>query len=209
MKAFASIVFLFGCAGDPGALEQSNVGTECSPTDFACVTSGLSGPIAVGGVLPLTIDLDTSGSSTSSVSLMSADPSVLKAAGTEVIGAAPGVAALVMLTEGRAVDFLHVYVAEANRIGLHRRDGGLELGEILEDVEMIVGDEMIVDVEAYRDSQRLLGNKDTTWTNGPEITLLRDGSPGRRRVVARTPGETDLVVGTFGFEKTLHIVVLP
>jgi hypothetical protein len=197
------------CAGDAGALEQSTVGTECSPTDFACVTNGLNGPVAVGGVLPLSISLDTQGTSTSSISLMSADPAILKAAGTEVIGAAPGVTALVMLAENRAVDFLHVYVMEANRIGLHRRDGGLELGEILEDVEMLVGDEMIIDVEPYNNSQRLLGNKETTWVSGPEVTLLRDGSPGRRRLVARAAGETDLVVGTFGFEKTLHIVVLP
>lgn len=209
MKALASLVLLIGCAAPAGALDQSSVGTECSPTDFACVTSGLNGPIAVGGVLPLAIDLDTQGTSGSSVSLMSADPAVLKAAGTEVIGASPGVAALVMLAEGRAVDFLHVYVAEPNRLGLHRRDGGLELGEILEDVELLVGDEMIVDVEPYKDSQRLLGNQNTTWVSGPEIAMLRDGSPGRRRVVARSAGETDLVVGAFGFEKTLHIVVLP
>jgi hypothetical protein len=202
------MMFVIGCA-DPGALDQASVGTECSPTDFACVTSGLDGPIAVGGVLPLLIDLDTQGTSTATVSLMSADPVVLKAAGTEVIGASPGVAALVMLTEGRAIDFLHVYVVEPNRIGLHRRDGGLELGEILENVELLVGDELVVDVEPYRDSQRLLGHQNTTWASGTPITLLRDGSPGRRRVVARTPGETDLVVGGFGFEKTLHIVVLP
>jgi hypothetical protein len=207
MRFLVPLVFVIGCADD-GALDQVSVGTECSPTDFACVTSGLNGPIAVGGVLPLSLDLDTQGTSTSTVSLMSADQNVLKAAGTEVIGAAPGVAALVMLAEGRAVDFLHVYVVEANRIGIHRRDGGLELGEILEEVELLVGDEMIVDVEPYRDSQRLLGNKDTTWSSGPEVTLLRDGSPGRRRIVARAPGTTDLVVDTFGFQKTLHITVL-
>jgi hypothetical protein len=198
-----------GCADSDGALDQSNVGTECSPTDFACVTSGLSGPIAVGGVLPLALSLDTQGSTTSKVTLVSADEGVLKAAGTEVIGAGAGVAALVMLAEDRAVDFLHVYVVEANRIGLHRRDGGLELGEILEDVELLVGDEMIIDVEPYHDSQRLLGNRDTTWTTGPQVALLRDGSPGRRRVVARQAGETDLVIDTFGFQKTLHITVVP
>lgn len=208
MKRLASLLLVVGCA-DPGALDQAAIGTECSPTDFACVTSGLDGPIAVGGVLPLKLDLTTAGSSTSSVSLMSADPLVLKAAGTEVIGAAPGVAALVMLAEGRAVDFLHVYVAEPNRIGLHRRDGGLELGEILEEVELLVGDELTVDVEPYRDSQRLLGGGETTWTSGAQVSLLRNGSPGRRRIVARTAGETDVVIGAFGFEKTLHIVVLP
>ncbi|MFN0252947.1 MAG: hypothetical protein ACKV2T_39095 [Kofleriaceae bacterium] len=208
MRFFVPLVFVFGCADD-GALDQVSVGTECSPTDFACVTSGLNGPIAVGGVLSLSLDLDTQGTSSAAISLVSADPSVLDAKGTEVIGAAAGVAALVMLAEGRAVDFLHVYVVEPNRIGLHRRDGGLELGEILEEVEMLVGDEMIVDVEPYFDSQRLLGNRTTAWSSGPEVSLLRDGSPGRRRVVARTAGTTDLVVDTFGFQKTLHITVLP
>jgi hypothetical protein len=208
MKILAGIVMLVACA-DPGALDQATVGTECSPTDFACVTAGLDGPLAAGGVLPLSIDLGTSGSSSSTVSLLSADPSVIKTSGTEIHGIGPGVAALVMLAEGRAIDFLHVFVVEPNRIGLHRRDGGLELGEIYEDVELLVGDELVIGVEPYFDSQRLLGHRETTWSTTPALTLLRDGTAGRRRVVARTAGETELRVTAFGFEKTLRIVVLP
>lgn len=200
---------LVGCASDSGALGQGAVATECSPTDFACVTAGLDGPVAVGGVVPLSLDIDAAGTSTGTMTLLSADPSVLKAAGTEVVGMAPGVAALVMLTEGAAIDFLHVFVAEPNRLGFHRYEDGLQRSEIVEQLELLVGDELVIDVEPYRDSQRLLGQATSTWTSGTSIAVLREGAPGRRRIVARTPGATDLVVQAFGFEKTLHIEVLP
>src|SRR5688572_22736773 len=124
------LLALLGCATD-GGLGQANVSTECSPTDFACVTRGLDGPVAVGGVVPLSLDLDIAGTATPTVTLFSGDSAVLKAAGTEVAGLAPGVAALVLLdNEGRAVDFIHVSVAAPKRIGLHRRNAGLDLGEL-------------------------------------------------------------------------------
>ena len=199
-----------GCAGDTGGLGQADVTTECSPTDFACVTKGLDGPVAVGGVVPLALDFNIQGTSTPTVSLLSADPAVLKAAGTEVVGQAPGVAALVLVSEeGRAVDFLHVFVAAPKRLGMHRRDGGLDLGELVDDVEMIVGDEMLVEVEPYIDSQRLLGHGSSEWSAGSSLTLLRDGTVGRRRIVARTPGDSTLTVKAFGFEKSLNIRVMP
>src|SRR5688500_9118748 len=101
------LLFAVGCAGDSGALDQGGVTTECSPTDFACVTAGLDGPAAVGGVVPLALDTTIAGSSAPTMTLLSADPAVLKAAGTEIVGQAPGVAALVLLTEaGAAVDFI-------------------------------------------------------------------------------------------------------
>jgi hypothetical protein len=210
MKRALIPLLFFGCAGDAGALENSNWATECSPTDFACVTAGLNGPVAVGGVVPLSVDIDALGSSTPVLTLLSADPNVLKASGTEVVGQAPGLAALVLLTaDGQAIDFLHVSVTQANRLGLHRRDGGLELGEIVEEVQMIAGDEMVLEVAPYLDSQRLLGHGTSEWSAGTNITLLRDGSPERRRIVARTPGQEDITVRAFGFEKTLHVEVLP
>src|SRR5262245_30502646 len=101
--ALPIVIASFGCA-QSGGLDQAQVTTECSPTDFACVTKGLDGPIAVGGVVPLSLDLNIQGTSTPTVSLLSADPDVLKAAGTEVVGQSPGVAALVLLSdEGRAI----------------------------------------------------------------------------------------------------------
>jgi hypothetical protein len=205
----ALLLVTAGCANDSGALGNTNVTQECSPTDFACVTAGLDGPIAVGGVVPLSLDTDTLGASTASMSLLSADPGVLKAAGTEVVGMAPGVAALVMLSEGAAIDFLHVFVATPTRLGLHRSDEGLVRSELVEEIELLTDDEMVIEALPYNDSQRLLGHTTSTWTAGTTVSVLRDGTPGRRRIVARSPGETDLVVDAFGFSKTLHIKVLP
>jgi len=209
MKPLLGLVLLVGCAGDSGALGNASVSPECSPTDFACVTTGLDGPIAAGGVLPLSIDVDALGTGTAAMTLLSADPGVLKAAGTEVVGVTPGVAALVMLSEGRAVDFLHVFVVQPNRLGMHRIDDGLERAELVDDVELLAGDELVLEAEPYRDSQRLLGHGTTTWTGGGAVTLLRDGSPARRRIVARAPGEAQVAVSAFGFSRTLHITVLP
>jgi hypothetical protein len=207
--ALPCLALAFAACADDGALGNTTVSPECSPTDFACVTTGLDGPIAVGGVLPLSIDADTAGTSGSAMTLVSADPSVLKTAGTEIVGVSPGLAAMVMLSGSSAVDFLHVYVVAPNRLGLHRLADGLERGELIEQVELLVGDELLVSVEPYRDSQRLLGRGTTTWTAAPAIAVLQDGVPARRRIVARTPGDADLTVTSFGFSKTLHITVLP
>jgi hypothetical protein len=211
MKPYLLCLLLVACSngGDSGALGNTDVSSECSPTDFACVTAGLDGPVAVGGVLPLSIDADTTGASGAAMTLMSADPTILKTADTEVIGMAPGVAALVMLAEGRAIDFLHVFVVAPDRLGLHRVEEGLERAELIENVDLLVGDELIVSVEPYRESQRLVGRTSSTWTSGTTISVLHEGVPARRRIVARQPGETDLVVNSFGFDKTLHITVLP
>jgi hypothetical protein len=122
---------------------------------------------------------------------------------------APGVAALVMLAEGSAVDFLHVFVAAPTRLGLHRVEDGFAQEELTDRVELLVGDELVLAAEPYRDSQRLLGHSTSTWSAGNPVAILRDGSASRRRIVARTPGEVSLVVSEFGFEKTLVIEVLP
>lgn len=209
MKRLCCLVLIAGCAGDSGALGNTTVSPECAPTDFACVTAGLDGPVAVGGVLPLSIDVDALGTSSAAMSLMSGDPRIIKTAGTEIVGLQPGVAALVMLSEGAAVDFLHVYVAAPNRVGLQRIEDGLVRQELTDQIELLVGDELIVEVAPYKDSQRLLGHATTTWNAGAPLTLLKDGVPARRRVVARTAGETDITVTSFGFTKTLHVAVLP
>lgn len=211
MKHALASVFLIGCSGDSGALGQADVTTECSPTDFACVTAGLDGPVAVGGGVPLSLDLDVAGSSTPAMTLLSADPTVLKTSGTEVVGQSPGVAALVLLTDqGAAVDFLHVFVVAPNRIGVHRRDGGLELGELVDDIQLVPGDELVIEVEPYVDSQRLLGRASSEWTTTTTaVTLLRDGAPNRRRLVARAPGQAPVTVSAFGFDHTIQVEVVP
>jgi hypothetical protein len=39
--------------------------------------------------------------------------------------------------------------------------------------------------------------------------VLHDGAAARRRIVARSSGEADIAVSSFGFSRTLHITVLP
>jgi hypothetical protein len=198
------------CAGDAGALGQVDVGTECGATDFACVTAGLDGPVAVGGVVPLALDVDASGIGSPAISLIAADPGVLKVSGTEVRGEGEGVSALLLLAEGQVIDFLHVFVAVPDRIGLHHRDGGLDLGEIVDVVELLPGDAIVLAVQPYLGSQRLRGADDSVWSGDEEVVaLLRDGVAGQRRLVARAPGEVELRVEAFGSETTLTVRVLP
>jgi hypothetical protein len=211
MKPLLAFAFLSAaaCAGD-SALGQVGVAAECSPTDFACVTAGLDGPIAVGGVVPLALDADLMGASTPAIDLLAADPAVLKVSGTEVRGEGEGVSALLLLAEGRVVDFTHVFVSAPDRLGLHRRDGGLEEAELVDEVELLVGDEIVLDVVAYRGSQRLLGAADSQWSAAGEVvTILRDGAPRRRRLVARSPGETELRVAALSLDAALTVRVLP
>ena len=79
MHRLPLLLLFAGCAADSGALGNAAVGTECSPTDFACVTNGLDGPVAVGGVVPLSLDAETAGTANAPMTLMSADSAVIKA----------------------------------------------------------------------------------------------------------------------------------
>jgi hypothetical protein len=202
----ASLLALLPACGTEGALSQSVFTPECEEDDLACIHAGLDAPIAVGGVQPLSINLDVPGTTTPPFELVSANPGVLKVSGNEITGENPGVSALVMMAEGDiALDFLHVWVETPNRIAIER-DGE----EIIGAIELLAGDELSLSVAPYKNITRLLGGSSGDWTvSSDAVSVLQDGNPRRRRVVARDVGTTTLTVSCFDLEATIDLVVLP
>jgi hypothetical protein len=137
---------------------------------------------------------------------------VFSVEGQRLRGARAGVAALLMTTTDDVVlDFIHVWVAQPSAILLHRRTAdGEEVTALPGKVQMLVDDELALSVETYAKTQRLLGEPEATWKADDTIVqLLEEGTPSRRRLVARGPGETTLVVEVQGLEATLDLEVLP
>ena len=197
---------VLAACGTEGALEQSTFTPECDQDDFACLQAGLSAPIAVGGVQALTITLSVPGTTTPTLELISANPDGLKVSGNEIVGERPGVSALVMMAEGDlALDFLHVWVETPNRIAVER-DGE----EIIGAIELLQGDELSLSIAPYKDVTRLLGSSDAVWdASSGAVSILQDGNPRRRRVIAREPGASTITVSCFDQQASIELVVLP
>lgn len=202
----ASLLALQSACGTEGALEQSVFTPECEQDDLACIHAGLDAPIAVGGVQPLSINLDVPGTTTPPFELISANPNVLKVSGNEITGENAGVSALVMMGDGDiALDFLHVWVETPNRIALER-DGE----EVIGAIELLAGDELSLSIAPYKNITRLLGASSGEWTvSSDAVRVLQDGNPRRRRVIASDAGTSTLTVSCFDLETSIELVVLP
>lgn len=199
---------LAGCGA--GGLGQSRTGDDCSPGDADCVMSGLSAPLAVGASTTPTIRTELRGSGAPLLRLWSAAPSIMRVEQARIVGVAEGVSALVMaMDDGTAIDFVHVWVARPDRLEMHRvgPDGG-DLGTVRGLVELVEGESLRVLPQPYAASHRLLGEGDTDWVVDPPIAdLLQEGAPGRRRLLARAPGQATLTVSSLGLTSTVELVV--
>ena len=200
-----------GC-GETGGLGQVDVRPDCPPADLVCVVSGVDAPIAVGATLPVQVDVGTLGSAAPTSRLEVADETVLVAEGRSMRGVAPGLSAVLVTTDsGVVLDFIHLWVATPTRIGMRRvgvaDDGAADLGER---IELLVGDDLAIAVDAFADAQRLAGHGEIIWsTDGDVVTLLEDGRPSYRRLVARNPGTTTVRAEGLSFTANLDIEVLP
>jgi hypothetical protein len=202
--------FSMGCA--EGALGQSQASPDCSPSDFVCAVHGLDKPLAAGTSLPVDVSLDLQGSATPPLSLVSGDTAVFTVDGSVLRGEGPGLASLLITIPGNlVVDFFHVWVEQPTAIALHRRTSdGADVGAMPEKLELLVGDELSASVEAFAGSQRLLGEPEATWSTGSAaVQILGDGTPGRRRIVAKAVGATSIHVEAFGAEADLEVEVVP
>jgi len=199
-----------GCASD-GALGQAKLTPDCAADDLVCVFAGVDDPLAAGSTLDLNLDLEVLGSAASSIELRAVDPTVLEVEGRSVTAMAEGVSAVLIRSDDTVLDFVHLWVADADRLGLRQIGAAqAEGGELGSRFQLLVGDELFVAVEAYAGAQRLLGSAETTWvTDTPFVTLLDEGRPSYRRIVARAPGNATLSVSAMGFERTLTVEVLP
>ena len=206
----AALTMLPACA--MGALGQSHTADDCAPDDASCIMRGLGAPLAVGATTSPTIATRLRGSGAPSLRLWSAAPSIMTVRDHTITGTGDGVSALLMATDDDVViDFVHVWVKQATRLQLHRFDGdGRDLGEVRDRVELLRGESVRLAPRPYADAQALLGEGPAEWTVDPPIaTVMREGALGRRRLVARLPGEAVVTVTSLGQHTTMTLVVEP
>jgi hypothetical protein len=212
LAALLAIAIAPGCAGEDGALQQSTITEGCAPSDVACQTAGLDAPLAEGATLPVDVSVDLVGSGGPQISLASANPDVFTIEEQRLVGARAGVAALLLTTpDGLIVDFTHVWVAQPSAVRLHRiTEDGAEVNPLPDRVQLLIGDELIVNARPYSHAQRLLGEpSDVEWAVDPAvIQILEEGTSSRRRLVARAEGTTTLEVTAHGLDTSLELEVL-
>lgn len=202
-----------------GAFGRGNVAPECGALSQACLTGGLNAPIATGAKLGLGVDTQLAGSGAPPTTLESVNPDIALVEGGVLTAFQPGMVGLLMNGPGGAVtDFIHVFIADPDDLRLIRfNDAGVPLGAVRDDATLLVGDEIYVVVEAFADSQPLLGLFKTTWTvdvtegdpSQPPLIVVDDLVFGWFRIVARAPGAVTLRADALGITKTLNIEVLP
>ncbi len=202
-----------GCAaGSSGALGQTQASPECPPSDLVCAVAGIDAPIARGATLPINVSVTSEGSAAPPLSFVSANPGVFKVDVDRIHGTGPGVASLLVTTTGDlVVDFLNVFVAEAESMRLHRLGAsGLETGALPPAMQMLPGDELTLVLAPHAGAQRLLGDVDATWdADGAVVKLLDEGIPGSRRLVATAPGKTTLTAEALGITAQVTLEVVP
>lgn len=185
---------------------------ECGALKQICLVVGIDAPLALGGAMELIIDFDLAGSGGESVALDVADPEVLGIDSTRLEALGPGLSALLFTdSQGRVLDFLHVFVAipDELRILAYSRNGDL-LGPVLDNVTLLVGDEVLVSVEPFRAAQPLLGGFTLQREiEGDGVIMIPDAVGGLYRVIAREAGTSEVTVRALGLERTWTIEVLP
>jgi hypothetical protein len=211
--SFLLLLALPGCAqGSSGALGQTEASPDCPPSDLMCSVSGIDAPIAKGTSLSIHVSVTAQGSAAPPLSFASANPAVFTVDDGRIHAMGKGLASLLVTTDkDLVVDFLHVFVAEPDSLRLHRlAQSGLETSPLPPSMQMLVGDEIILVAAPHADAQRLLGDADATWDADPQIvTLVDQGTPGSRRVVAKAPGKTSVKASALGMETLLSLEVLP
>jgi hypothetical protein len=124
---------------------------------------------------------------------------------------APGLAAvLAKMPDGTVIDFLHVWVEAPTRITLHRFSQDFtDLGAVTAPVDLVVSESMLLTPRIYAGAQRLAGSAESTWqVEPPLLTVLHDGVPERRRLVARTPGRAKVTVTMVGKSTSIDVRVV-
>jgi len=189
-------------------MHQATLAGQCAADDVACSRRHPLAPLAIGTRFHPDVSAEIAGSSTPTLTLQSADPSVLAVEDGALVAKQPGASAVLISTEdGAVVDFVHVWVAPVTAITLARRDGDRIAGAI----GLTVGEDVTLVPTLWNGAQRLGGDAEATWTadtSGP-LALLRDGSSDRRRLRARAPGKVTVTVALGDAHASVDVEVLP
>jgi hypothetical protein len=211
MRRLAWFAITLVACGYSGGLEQAKLAGECEGTT-GCIDELAAGPLAAGGTVAINVRIDSAGSGTAVLDLLAADENVLEITGHQITGLSTGMSAVLVMESktGAVVDFFHLFVAEPDRLELARL-GGVGAGAARAGAsELREGDQLTLGVVAFRGPQRLVGSGHIDWTlTGDAVTVLDDGNPDRRRIVARRAGDATLTVESMGLSQALDITVLP
>jgi hypothetical protein len=200
-------LLLSGCAMS-GAMRQATLVGQCAEGDAACSRRHPQAPLAVGTRFYPEVSASIEGSTTPSLVLESAAPDVVSVDGGALVARRPGAAAVLISTDDASVvDFVHVWVAPVTHLTLMRRDGDRVDGAI----GLAVGEDVALTPALWHGAQRLAGAADVAWTVSSEgtVSVLRDGSPDRRRLRARAPGRATITVALGDASASVDVEVVP
>ena len=201
-------LLLPAACGSAGAFRQATLVGQCAEGDAACSRRHPQAPIAVGTRFYPEVSASIAGSSTPNLVLESAAPDILAVEGGALVARRPGTSAVLITTDDASVvDFVHVWVAPVTQLSLMRRDGDRIDGAI----GLAVGEDVTIAPALWNGAQRLSGAADAEWTvsNEGTVSVLRDGSPDRRRLRARAPGKTTVTVALGDVQATVDVEVVP
>lgn len=207
MQRLAILLTLASC-GTSGALRQTKLAGHCAEGDAACARRAPLAPLAIGARFHPAIATEIAGTTTPNLVLDSAAPAVLAVEDGALVGKSQGASAVLIATDdGTVVDFVHVWVAPITKLTLARRDGDLIDGTI----GLAVGEDLTIQPALWNGAQRLTGDAAIEWKASPAdvVAILRDGSPDRRRLRARSPGKATITVGYQNHSTTLAVEVVP
>lgn len=209
MRLSPCLLFLLsaGCAAG-GALRQVSLVGQCAENDVACSRRHPQAPIAVGARFYPEVAGAIDGSTTPNLVLESAAPDILAVEGSALVGKRPGTSAVLITTDDASiVDFVHVWVAPVTALTLMRRDGDRLDGAI----GLAVGEDITITPALWNNAQRLSGAGDAVWTVSKEgtVSILRDGTPDRRRLRARAAGKITVTVALGDAKAALDVEVVP
>ncbi len=202
-----------GDLGSTGAFMQSSFAPDCPSSDLACTSYGLNVPLSTGGYLPLTIDVDSVGSSGAPMILESVNPEVIEIGDDfSIRGKKAGISAILLsYTDSTVYDLLHIWVADPTDIFFRKQsEEGYDLGSLASAFQMVNGDRIFVSIEVFSNGQPLVGFTDGEWTvDDPNVVqIYDDGITGRRGILAVSKGKAKVTFTSNTLTPSLEIEVL-
>jgi hypothetical protein len=222
--ALALTALVTGCGDDGsvgappagGYLGQATVEPDCGALSQACLQNGMDAPLAVGASMGIAVDYAFEGNAGPPTTLETVNDGVLAVDDAVIRGVSAGPSALLIVgPDGEVIDFIHLWVAQATDLEIVRHNTeGAVMGTVNDSGTLLVGDELLLSVEAFSETQGLLGLFETTWEievdEGEEpILVVDDLVYGWFRLVARSEGQARITVTALGATRVLDLEVLP
>jgi len=202
-----------GLGGRPGGGGGNGSTTpECGAFNQVCIGQALDAPLVLDGHLELAIDFQVGGSTAPPLTVETADPTILQAAASDLMATGEGASAVLFVgPDEQVVDFIHVWVTPADELRVLRwSEMGDLLGRVQREIQLLVGDEILVSIEPFAAAQPLLGNFALERAvTGTAVAIVPDPVAAWYRLVAREAGQSTVTFSAVELETSIAIEVLP